>query len=135
MRDKFIRFMYGRYGMDSLSRFLIFFGLGMMLITSFFLGAIIGQSLYFLSVGIAIYGYYRVFSKKVQKRYNENLMFLDKTRKIRGLFGKYKSRIRYMKTHHIYSCPNCKQKIRIPRGKGKIEIRCPKCRASFVKKS
>jgi len=135
MRDRIIRFMYGRYGMDVFSRFLIFFGLGMMLITSFFLGGVIGQTLYFLSVAITAYGYSRVFSRKLQKRYKENQVFLDKTGKIRGFIRKCKARIKQMKTHHIYSCPSCKQKIRIPKGKGKIEVRCPKCSTSFVKKS
>ena len=65
----------------------------------------------------------------------ENQKFLQHTSKIRGFFAKQKYMATQHKTHHIYKCPNCKQKIRVPKGKGKIEIRCPKCQTTFIKKS
>ena len=82
-----------------------------------------------------IYSYYRMFSRQTYKRALENQKFLQHTSKIRGFFAKQKYMVAQRKTHHIYKCPNCKQKIRVPKGKGKIEIRCPKCQTTFIKKS
>ncbi len=76
-----------------------------------------------------------MFSRNVRKRYDENVRFLNKTAKIRGFFKSQKNLMAQRKDYHIYTCPGCKQKIRIPRGKGKIEIRCPKCGTTFIKKS
>lgn len=120
MGDRFRRWMYGRYGVDKLSRTLIYVALAFCILSMFFRGGFF----YFISIAIMVYSYYRIFSKKLQKRYAE----LQK-------YEKFKSNISMRKTHHIYKCPNCKQKIRIPRGKGKIEVSCPKCRTSFIKNS
>lgn len=88
----------------------------------------IGMVFYLLGWGCLIYAYFRMFSRNVRKRYDENVRFLNKTAKIRGFFKSQKNLMAQRKDYHIYTCPGCKQKIRIPRGKGKIEIRCPEVR-------
>ena len=65
----------------------------------------------------------------------QNQKYLQMTSKLRLRFNKEKNLMKQRKTHHIYACPGCGQKIRIPRGKGKIEIECPKCHTKFVKRS
>lgn len=135
MKEKMIRFMQGRYGVDSFSKFLLGVGLAAMLVSSVFNNRYAGTVLYTLGWAAIIFCYFRMFSKNVTKRYAENQTFLAKTYKIRCFFQRQKSMWQQRKVYHIYRCPNCKQKIRIPRGKGKIEIRCPKCSTTFIKKS
>lgn len=139
MREKFMRFMYGRYGVDTLSKFLVGVALVIYLISSFTQNTL----LYYLSWAFMIVSYFRIFSRNVYKRANENQQFLNRTVKIRTFFNTkiraYINQKVYMfnqrKTHHIYKCPTCSQKIRIPRGKGRVEIRCPKCNSTFIKRS
>ena len=135
MKEKLIRFMQGRYGVDSFSKFLLVVALVMVLFSSFFGEKQFGTVLYTLGLVVFVYSYFRIFSRNISKRYEENQQFLVKTSKIRSFFAQQKNLMQQRKTHHIYSCPSCKQKIRIPRGKGKIEIRCPKCQTTFVKRS
>ena len=82
-----------------------------------------------------IYAYFRMFSRNIYKRSAENQAFLARTYKLRCFFARQKNLLAQRKTHHIYKCPTCKQKIRVPRGKGRIEIRCPKCNTRFIKNS
>ena len=135
MKEKLIRFMQGRYGVDSFSKFLMIAGVIVVLLSSFMERRQVGTAFYTLGLAVVIYAYYRVFSRNVSKRYAENQVFLSKTAKARAFFARQRDLMRQRKTHHIYSCPNCKQKIRIPRGKGKIEVCCPKCKTTFIKKS
>ncbi len=134
MKEKLIRFMQGRYGVDQLSKFLLILGLVVVVISALF-NSRVSLILYILGWVLVIYCYFRVFSRNIPKRYAENQAFLSKTYKIRTFFQKQKNIWQQRKTHHIYTCPSCKQKIRIPKGKGKIEVRCPKCGATFIKKS
>jgi uncharacterized paraquat-inducible protein A len=76
-----------------------------------------------------------MLSRDIQKRYAENEKYLAATAKFRQRFNREKNMMNQRKTHHIYSCPGCGQKIRIPKGKGKIEIECPKCHTKFIKRS
>ncbi|MGN1168453.1 MAG: hypothetical protein ACI4S2_18705 [Lachnospiraceae bacterium] len=131
MKEKFMRFMYGRYGIDSFGKFLIIVAVITVFISNFTRSNLLAT----LSWVIIIWAYYRMFSKNIYKRSAENQKYLNKTYKIRCWFGKQKNLLIQRKTHHIYKCPTCKQKIRIPRGKGKIEIRCPKCNTTFIKRS
>jgi predicted SprT family Zn-dependent metalloprotease len=131
MKEKIARFMYGRYGYDTLGRFTMAVGLIALLISGW-TGKYI---LTILAWALIIYTYFRMFSKNVYKRSKENQWYLNKTYKLRLFFGRQKNMMVQRKTHHIYKCPTCRQKIRIPRGKGRIEIRCPKCSTTFIKKS
>ena len=135
MKEKFMRFMQGRYGVDQLSKALLVIGLISILLASFFRGSLVGTFFYYVGWFLIIYCYFRMFSKNVSKRYAENQAYLAKSYKIRCFFAKQKDLFRQRKQYHIYKCPGCGQKIRIPRGKGKIEIRCPKCSTTFIKKS
>ena len=135
MKEKLIRFMQGRYGIDQLSKFLLITGLAVVLLSAFFGGPAVSMLLYIFGWGVVIYCYFRIFSRNVQKRYAENQAYLMKTYKIRNWFQNQKNIWQQRKVYHIYTCPSCKQKIRIPKGKGKIEVRCPKCGTTFIKKS
>ena len=129
LKDKFIRFMYGRYGIDSFGKFTIWGSLIIMLIA----GWTHNNLLSLIAWAGIIYSYYRMFSKKTYKRATENQKYLQMTRGIRTFFYKQRNLMTQRKTHRIYKCPTCKQKIRVPKGKGKIEIRCPKCGTKFIK--
>ena len=136
MRDKFNRFMQGRYGVDAFARFTMGVALVAIILSIFFRsGSRMGALLDTVGLLVLLYTYYRMLSRDIQKRYQENEKYLAATAKIRQRFNREKSMMNQRKTHHIYSCPGCGQKIRRPRGKGKIEIECPKCHPKFVKRS
>lgn len=137
MKEKFAKFMQGRYGVDELSKFTIGAAL-VSIVLAMFLGIKwqgLGSFLDMLGLVLIIYTYFRILSRNIQKRYEENQKYLDATYKIRVRFSKEKNLMQQRKTNHIYTCPGCGQKIRIPRGKGKIEIDCPKCHTKFIKRS
>lgn len=131
MKEKFIRFMTGRYGIDSFGKFTIAAGLIALLLAAWSDRALFSA----LAWACIIYAYFRMFSKNVYKRAAENQTFLQKTAKIRAWYAQQKNLWAQRKVYHIYKCPTCRQKIRVPRGKGKIEVRCPKCSTTFVKNS
>lgn len=134
-RQKAVQFMQGRYGVDQFSNFLVWAGVLLSLIT-----LLVRQPvLMFTSWVLIIYAYVRIFSKQINKRYAQNQKFLDITFPIGNVFAKIRYRIKYGKNsekpYHIYRCRKCGQKIRIPKGKGKIMVTCPKCKYQFKKKS
>lgn len=131
MREKFQRFMQGRYGADQLSRFLTSVGLVLIIINLFVRSNII----VYLVLALLVYCYYRMFSRDYNRRYGENQKFLTWQNRLKYKAGNWKSRMRERKIYHIYKCPSCGQKIRVPKGKGKIIVTCPKCRTEFQKRS
>ena len=129
MREKFQRFMMGRYGMDAFSKFLMIVWIILWGLNLFVNSAILSL----LSLGLLFCIYYRMFSRNIQKRYQENIKYLNIKNALVSKLRSEKSIMKQRKTHHIYKCPTCKQKIRIPRGKGRICITCPKCKTEFTK--
>ena len=130
MKAKIIRFMIGRYGVDQFSRFLMVVTLVLML-----LGIFTHPIVYYVGFAGMKYMYFRIFSKKWDKRRAENQWYLRKSYAIRNWFDKKKKMWQLKKTHKIFKCPTCKQKIKVPKGRGKIEIRCTKCDTKFIKRS
>lgn len=131
MKEKFYRFMKGRYGSDELSKFLV--GVSMVLII---LNLLTRNSIFNLLFWVClIYSYFRMFSKNYSARYAENQKFLGMKSQLKYKWENYKRLREQKKIYHIYSCPYCKQKIRIPKGKGTIIVTCPKCKEEFGKRS
>lgn len=131
MREKIYRFMQGRYGMDGLSNFLVGAALVLAVVDAFVRTNILNL----LAWVLLIFAYSRIFSRNHSRCVAQNVWFYNHTKGIRSFFQKEKSRMKIQKTHHIYTCKKCGQKIKIPRGKGKIVVTCPKCRNEFVKRS
>lgn len=130
MKDKLQRFMIGRYGADELTRFLL--GVTMVLIV---LDLFVHIYLVYLGGLCLIYCYYRMLSRNISRRFKENQVYLNLRFKVKEGFKSRKLQLTQIRKYHIYKCPHCGQKIRIPRGKGKISIHCPKCSTDFIKRS
>ena len=119
--------MQGRYGIDNFSRFLLAVAVACMLCSALLHAPALNSICWILLFCL----YFRMFSKNIKKRCEEERMYMEaKDRLFRFCKGD-KSIISDSKTHKIYRCPQCRQKIRVPRGKGKIEITCPTCRTKF----
>jgi len=115
------RFMEGRYGTDKLN--LTILGAGVVLCI---LSALIPAASLVLTVasyGLLAWAMFRTLSRNTYQRYQENRKYLR-------LLDRLKDR-----QHRYFECPRCHQTVRVPRGKGKISITCPKCREKFIKKT
>lgn len=125
---KIARFMSGRNGVDSLGKFCLAASLILILLSGLLLRIPALASLVD-TAGLLLlaYSYFRMFSRNIPKRYEENRRFQKR-------FGLI-SRMAGDRTHKYYTCSSCGQTIRVPKGKGRIEITCPKCKKSFIKKT
>lgn len=137
MREKIARFMQGRYGNDQFNNFLMkaFFVEFLLYFLSRGVSRGLSTLMYYLGFATIIYTYYRMLSRNIYKRASENQVFLNKTANIRNKINSQKSIMKQRKNYRIYKCPTCKQKVRVPKGKGKISIHCPKCDTYFIKRS
>lgn len=131
MRDKLQRFMLGRYGVDELNRCLMVVAMACVVLDLFLRFRIF----YLAGVLFLVVCYARMLSKNISKRFQENQKYLHYQFQVKEAFRKWKFKLQEARKFHIYKCPKCKQKIRIPRGRGKISIHCPKCGTDFIKHS
>ena len=131
MREKLRRFMIGRYGTDGLNQFLSIASLVLLLI------AIVSRIRMFtwLSAAPLLFCCYRTFSRNISKRTEENYKFYTLKDRVDNKFRGLKEQWANRKVYHYYRCPQCRQKLRVPRGRGRIQISCPRCGTQFIKKS
>ena len=123
------RFMYGRYGNDSLNRFLIGLWLGEAILNLFFHSVI----LYLIGTVLSVVVFFRMLSKNTVKRRRENAAWYEFSTKVKASFRLLAVRIRDRKVARFFKCPKCKAPIRMPRKVGKFNVRCTKCGTVFQK--
>ena len=128
LRQWFRWFMAGRYGTDKLNMALLVTALVLCLLPSVL--GIFGISIPPLALFLALasyaltgYAIFRCFSRNTYKRYEENRKYLRFVERLKD------------RDHKYFDCPRCRQPVRVPRGKGKIAITCPKCKEKFIRKS
>ena len=134
MRDFLYRFFqgrYGAYGTDRMTRVLLVFA-AVLLVLSFLTPL---AFLFYIAFAILFYCYFRMLSKNIPARYRENEAFVKFTDKIVIFFRDIGTNSGNNKSFHIYKCPKCGQRIRIPKGKGKISVRCPICGTEFIERA
>lgn len=123
INGSFRHFMMGRYGTDKLNMAILGAGVIACVISMFFRIPVLNLFLTVLSYALMGVAIFRSLSRNTYKRYQENrkyLMFLQKLKD---------------REHRYFDCPRCHQQVRVPRGKGKISICCPKCREKFIRKT
>lgn len=116
-------FMTGRYGTDRLNMVILCAGLVASLLSVVIAVQPLNLIFWGLSYALMFLAIWRSLSRNTYKRYQENRRFLQ-------IFDRLKDR-----QHRYFDCPKCRQTVRVPRGKGKIAISCPRCREKFVKKT
>lgn len=131
IRNWLRNFMIGRYGPDHLNVAL--------LILSIIIG-IVSSLVKFLPLSILgdivlIYAFFRMFSRNITARRRENDKFVRVWWPIKNKIKSKWVQLKSLRSYKFFKCPECKQTLRVPRKKGKIQITCPKCGERFIKKT
>ncbi len=116
-------FMQGRYGTDKFNTAILVVGLAACVLQMLLPGVVLKLFLMVLSYVCMGWAIFRSLSRNTYKRYQENRKYLRFLERIKD------------KEHRYFDCPRCRQSVRVPRGKGKISITCPKCKEKFIKKT
>ncbi len=123
------RFMMGRYGNDEYNIFLVILSMLLTLISR-----LTDLALNLISLGILAFVVFRICSRNISKRYEERMKFLKIKNKFTAFCKVRSEAFRNRKTHKYFRCKKCKASIRVPKGAGKIEVTCPRCKYKFIKK-
>lgn len=115
--------MTGRYGNDKLNLTILGVAVVISLLSAFIPIPGVNLLLTALAYGLMIWAISRSLSRNTYKRYQENRKYLHVINRVKD------------RKHRYFDCPKCRQMVRVPRGKGKIAITCPRCREKFVKKT
>lgn len=116
-------FMAGRYGTDRLNMVILCTGLFCSLLSVWVKAMPLNLIFWALSYGLMIWAIFRTLSRNTYKRYQENRKFLQLLTRVKDRRNRY------------FDCPKCRQVVRVPRGKGKISITCPRCKEKFIRKT
>lgn len=130
MKEKFYRFMQGRYGIDQLNSFLMIVCV-ICFIVNMFIGSIV---LTFIAYGTWLFVIFRMFSKNIYARNRENDKYLNFISPL-SRWLKLKLMSKQDPSNKYFSCPKCKQMVRVPKGHGTVVVTCPNCQNKFEKRT
>lgn len=119
----FRRIIQGRYGSDKLNMAILWVGVGLCVLSMILPFPLVKTVFWLASYALMIWAIFRAFSRNIYKRYQENRKYLRFIEKLKD------------REHRHFDCPRCRQPVRVPRGKGKIAITCPKCKEKFIRKT
>ena len=134
-RERFAGFMYGRNGNDQFNVFLLTAAIVVLVVNLFLKNSALHSVFSILVFALLVYIYFRMFSKNLYKRREENTRYLNIRYKVFGYLKGIKERWVQRKDYKFFYCPSCHAALRVPRGHGKIKIVCRKCGNSFTGKS
>lgn len=125
------RWMSGRYGYDELSRAMSTIAL------IFLLLACVPELkyLYVPALLLWIISLFRCYSRNLEKRRNERSAYLCVIGRIKGWFALKKRAWKDRKTHRYIRCKQCKAVLRVPKGKGKLQVTCNRCHNTIIIKT
>ena len=132
MIRNFLRnFMMGRYGPDHLGATMVVISIILSLTHAITRFAV----LMYVSYAILVLALFRMLSRNIERRRAENDRFIRYWWPIRTRVGRAAANIKHRKTHKFFKCPGCANTLRVPKGKGRLQITCPKCGERFFKKT
>ena len=131
LKEKFYRFMAGRYGADQFSRFLSFASLALIVVNLFVRSTV----LWLLGIAALVCVYIRMFSRNFEKRRRENERYLQLKYKLTSGTRNWADRQKQRRDYAFFRCPSCHAMLRVPRGKGKIRVTCRKCGNAFERRT
>ena len=126
--------MAGRNGNDELNRFLLFADAFVLLLAMVF-SKTLGRFLMPLALIVLCITYFRMFSRNLLRRSEENGKYMILRSRAQGTLRLWKEQWVQRKDYKFFVCPACRTTLRVPRGRGKIKIVCRKCGNSFTGKS
>ena len=123
--------MTGRYGPDQLGITMTVTSLVIYLLY----GILSFTPLMFVSYVLLLLAVFRMMSRNIQRRRAENDRFIRHWWPVKTKINRFKTELSQRKTHKFFKCPSCRNNLRVPKGKGTLQITCPKCGERFIKKS
>ena len=129
--DMLRRFMAGRYGADQLGMTMLWTALILSIVGSF---SRLGL-LTLMADALLLLVFWRMLSKDRLKRQHENQTYLQKTYGARKAVTEWFNRVKNGKKYRYFTCPQCKKRLRVPRGVGNVTITCRQCGNKFDKKA
>ena len=133
---------HGRYGMDRLNRAISFATIPLLILSFLIRNPYINSAISGLVFVLLIISIYRMFSRNFsarQKELHQYTMFAGKFRawgmRVRNKFQNRTNEIKDRKHFKLLNCPQCMQRLRVPRGKGRLRVTCTRCGNKFETKS